>query len=69
MDAHAAGLMVFGLVVLAFLMNMHRDVRGLRRDMSALRGRVSRIEGMLAGAGMKAGSDQAFRRLPGRARA
>ena len=69
MDAHAAGLMVFGLVVLAFLMNMHRDVRGLRRDMSVLRGRASRIEGMLAGAGMKAGSDPASRRPPGRARA
>ena len=69
MDAHAAGLMVFGLAVLAFLANMHRDVRGLRRDMSVLRGKVSRIEGMLAGAGIKAGSDPAFGRPPGRARA
>ena len=32
---------------------MHRDIGALRQDMSDLRDRVSRVEGMLAGAGLK----------------
>ena len=36
---------------------MHRDIGGLRKDMSDLRDRVSRVEGMLAGAGLKVRSE------------
>ena len=56
--------------VLAFLWNLHRDmgalrqdmnrdIGGLRQDISDLRGRVSRVEGMLAGAGLKINPDPA----------
>ena len=56
--------------VLAFLWNLHRDIGGLRQDMnrdmgalrqdiSDLRDRVSRVEGMLAGSGLKINPDPA----------
>ena len=39
--------------------DMNRDIGGLRKDMSDLRDRVSRVEGMLAGAGLKVGPESA----------
>ena len=74
MDAENIASLVFGVAVLAFLWNLHRDIGLLREDLSKdisnvrealgkdisdLRDRVSRIEGMLAGAGLKIGSDPA----------
>ena len=63
MGAETAASLAFGITVLAFLWNLHREMRILRkdlgRDMSDLRDRVSRIEGMLAGAGLKTGSGPA----------
>ena len=60
MDAETAASLAFGITVLAFLWNLHREMGILRedlgRDMSELRGQVSRVEGMLAGAGLKIGS-------------
>ena len=38
---------------------MHRDIGALRQDMSDIRDRVSRVEGMLAGAGLKVSPDAA----------
>ena len=38
---------------------MRRDIGGLRQDMSDLSDRVSRVEGVLAGAGLKAGPESA----------
>ena len=38
---------------------MHRNIGGLRKDMSDLSDRVSRVEGMLAGAGLKASFESA----------
>ena len=68
--ADTIGFMAVGLAILAFLWNlhrdigalrqeMHRDIGALRQDMSDLRGRVSRVEGMLAGAGLKINPDPA----------
>ena len=37
----------------ALRQDMNRDIGGLREDISDLRDRVSRVEGMLAGAGLK----------------
>ena len=37
----------------ALRQDMNRDMGGLRQDLSDLRGRVSRVEGMLAGASLK----------------
>ena len=77
MTADTIGFMAVGLAILAFLWNLHRDIRvlnkdmgalrqemhrgigALRQDMSDLRGRVSRVEGMLAGAGLKVAPDSA----------
>ena len=61
MDAETAASLAFGLTVLAFLWNLQREMGILRRDMSDLRGQVSRVEGMLAGAGLKIGSGSASR--------
>ena len=67
MIADIAMLMAMGvgMAVLASLWNLHRDMGALRRDLSRdmgdLRVRVSRIEGMLAGVGLKVGSDSASR--------
>ena len=61
MDAETAGLMAFGAAVLAFLWNLRRDIEGLRMDISDLRYRASRmegmLEGMLRGVGLKASPD------------
>ena len=74
MDAETTAFLAFGIAILAFLWNLRRDMGILRRDLSRdisnfrealgrdiseLRDRVSRIEGMLAGAGLKIGSDPA----------
>lgn len=74
MDAEAVASLAFGITVLVFLWNLHREVGILRedlgrdisnfrealgRDIGELSGRVSRIEGMLAGAGLKIGSGPA----------
>ena len=64
MGAETIASLAFGVTVLAFLWNLHRDIgllrRELGRDISDLRDRVSRVEnrvarveGMLAGAGLK----------------
>lgn len=73
-DAETTASLAFGITVLAFLWSLHRDIGVLRkdlsrdisnfrealgRDISDLRDRVSRIEGMLTGAGLKIGSDPA----------
>ena len=55
MDAESITSLAFGIAVLAFLWNLHRDIGLLSKDISDLRDRVSRIEGMLAGAGLKIG--------------
>ena len=68
MAADTIGFMAVGLAILAFLWNlhrdigalrqeMHRDIGALRQDMSDLRNRVSRVESMLAGAGLKVNPD------------
>ena len=58
-DTIALTAMGMGMAVLALLWNLHRDLGALRRDVSRdlgdLRVRAARIEGMLAGAGLKAG--------------
>lgn len=74
MDAETIAAWTFGIAVLASLWNLHRDlvllrkelsedIGGLRRDLgkdlSDLRCRVSRVEGMLVGAGLKIGPDPA----------
>ena len=63
MDAETIASLAFGIAVLAFLWSLHRDIGILRkdlgRDISDLRDRVSRIEGMLVGSGLKVGSDPA----------
>ena len=38
---------------------MHREIGALRKDMSDLSDRVSRVEGMLAGAGLRASPESA----------
>ena len=43
----------------ALRQDMNRDIGGLRQDISDLRDRVSRVEGMLAGAGLKVSPDSA----------
>ena len=43
----------------ALRQEMRRDIGGLREDMSDLRDRVSRVEGMLAGAGLKVSPESA----------
>ena len=43
----------------ALRQDMNRDIGGLRQDISDLRDRVSRVEGMLAGAGLKVSPDPA----------
>ena len=43
----------------ALRQDMNRDIGGLRQDISDLRDRVSRVEGMLAGAGLKINPDPA----------
>ena len=43
----------------ALRQEMHKDMGALRQDMSDIRGRVSRVEGLLAGAGLKANPDPA----------
>lgn len=57
MDAEAIASLAFGTAVLAFLWSLHRDIGMLGKDISDLRDRVSRIEGMLAGAGLRISSD------------
>ena len=70
MAADTIGFMAVGMAVLAFLWTLHRELGALRQDMnrdmgalrqgmSDLRGRVSRVEGMLAGAGLKVGPESA----------
>ena len=70
MDAETIASLVFGTAVLAFLWNLHRDMgylskdighvrEALGKDISDLRDRVLRVEGMLAGASLKIGSDSA----------
>ena len=59
MDAETIASLAFGAAVLAFLWSLHRDMGNLGRDISDLRARVSRIEGMLAGAGLRISSDSA----------
>ena len=59
MDAETIAASAFGITVLASLWNLRRDLGLLREDVSGLRGRVSRIEGMLAGAGLKISLDSA----------
>ena len=70
MAADTIGFMAVGVAVLAFLWTLHRDIGalrqemrrdigGLREDMGDLRDRVSRVEGMLAGAGLKVGPESA----------
>ena len=74
MDAGTIASLAFGIAVLAFLWNLHRDIGLLRedlgedirnvrealgRDLGDLHVRVSRIESMLAGAGLKVSSDSA----------
>lgn len=64
MDAETIAFFAFGITVLALLWNLHREMgilsEDLGRDMSDLRGQVSRVEGMLAGAGLKIGSGSAL---------
>ena len=43
----------------ALRQDMNRNIGGLRQDISDLRDRMSRVEGMLAGAGLKVGPDPA----------
>ena len=43
----------------ALRQDMNRGIGGLRQDISGLRDRVSRVEGMLAGAGLKINPDPA----------
>ena len=68
MDLETLASLAFGITVLAFLWNLHRDMGVLRKDLSDvrevlskdisdLRDRVSRVEGMLTGAGLKVGPD------------
>ena len=57
MDAETVASLAFGTAVLAFLWSLHRDIGMLGKDISDLRDRVSRIEGMLAGAGLRISSD------------
>ena len=57
MDAETIASLALGTAVLAFLWSLHRDIGMLGKDISDLRGRVSRIEGMLAGAGLRISSD------------
>lgn len=57
MDAETIVSMAFGIAVLALLWNLHRDIGILGRDISDLRDRVSRIEGMLVGASLKVDPD------------
>ena len=68
MAADTIGFMAVGMAVLAFLWNLHRDIGALRQDMnrdigalredmSDIRDRVSRVEGMLTGAGLKISPD------------
>lgn len=52
MDAETMAFLAFGMAVLAFLWN-------LRKDIGDLRVRVSRVEGMLAGAGLTISPDSA----------
>ena len=81
MDAETIASLAFGIAVLAFLWNLHRDMghlskdignvrealskdighvrEALGKDLSDLRDRVSRVDGMLAGAGLKIGPDPA----------
>ena len=59
MDAETIALLTLGIAVLASLWNLHRDIGSLGRGISDLRDRVSRIEGMLAGAGLKISPDTA----------
>ena len=41
------------------IQDMNRDIGALREDMSDIRDRVSRVEGMLAGAGLKISPESA----------
>ena len=41
------------------IQSVNRDIGALREDMSDIRDRVSRVEGMLAGAGLKISPDPA----------
>ena len=70
MDAETFAFFAFGITVLAFLWNLHRDIGTLRKDLgkdisdlsdrvSRVESRVSRVEGMLAGAGLKVVPDPA----------
>ena len=56
MDTEAIASLAFAIAVLASLWNLHRDIGLLRKDVCDLRGRVSRVEGMLVGAGLKISS-------------
>ena len=59
MDAETIASLAFGIAILAFLWNLHRAIGLLGKDISDLRDRVSRIEGMLAGAGLEISPDSA----------
>lgn len=51
MDWSAQSIVEMGLLlaVAGFLWSLHRDVRGLDRDLRALSDRVARVEGLLEG--------------------
>ena len=70
MDAETVVTLAFGVAILASLWNLHRDIAILRKDLSGackalgkdlndLHNRVARVEGMLAGAGLKVVPDPA----------
>ena len=51
MDWSAQNIVELGLLlaVAGFLWSLHRDVRGLDRDLRTLSDRVARVEGLLVG--------------------
>ena len=61
MGAETIASLAFGAAVLAFLWSRRRGIGMLSKGIRDLRARVSRIEGMLAGVGLKVGSDSASR--------
>lgn len=57
MGAETIASLAFGAAVLAFLWSLRRGIGMLSKGIRDLRARVSRIEGMLAGAGLRTSSD------------